>query len=81
MNQIEKVKKLAAEYDLQHNDKGESRLLRFKTLVDKHGVSLVAASTGLKESSVVQLCRVKNNSNHISELRLAKAEKILASVI
>jgi hypothetical protein len=80
MNQIEKVKKLSAEYDAQQNDKCESRLVRLKYLVDTHGVSLVAASAGLKESSVVQLSRVKGNAQHISERRLAKAESILASL-
>lgn len=72
---LDKIKNESAKYDKAHQKSQELLTPRFKELVDTHGVSCVAAATGLAESSVLVYYRSKVVP--ISEYNVIKAEKIL----
>lgn len=76
---LDKIKKLAAEYDsVKHkalNAERKELTPRFKALVTSHGVSSVSAATGLSEATVVQYCRCQVIP--VSKYAVEKAENIL----
>lgn len=73
---LEQMKNLSREYDEENQRKQENLTARFKALVDKHGVSIIAAATGLAESSVLVYSRGTKPSG-VSEYVVVKAETIL----
>ena len=72
---LEKIKEQSSQYDGEHKRKHTDLTPRFKALVRKHGVSYVAAATGLAESSVLVYSRCKVVP--VSEYNVTKAEAIL----
>lgn len=81
MTPLELVRQKSAEYDNQlkrQHSTSEQLSDRFKALVHKHGVSFVAAATGLRESTISQYARCK--SVPVSEAQVIKAEVVLNSL-
>lgn len=75
MKTLDVVKLKASEYDAARAAFQSELSERFKLLVKNHGVTFVAAATGLRESSVSQYQRCKVVP--ISEAQVLKAEEIL----
>jgi hypothetical protein len=75
MKTLDVVKLKASEYDESRAAFQSELSERFKSLVKNHGVTFVAAATGLRESSVSQYQRCKIVP--ISEAQVLKAEEIL----
>lgn len=73
---LQQIKDASKKYDDEHKANHKSDLTsRFKSLVDNHGVSAVAAAMGLNEASVLTYCRSKIVP--VNEYKVVKAEKIL----
>lgn len=72
---LQQIKDASKKYDDEHKANQSDLTTRFKTLVDNHGVSAVAAATGLAESTVLVYKRQKLAD--LSEYKVVKAEKIL----
>ena len=73
---LDNIKNLSRQYDEENQRNQENLTARFKSLVDKHGVSVVAAAAGLAESSVLVYSRGTKPSG-VSEYVVVKAETIL----
>lgn len=76
---LSEIKKLAAEYDEANKSKREDTLPRLFALIDQHGTSVVAAASGLAETSIHVYMRNKNQDSRAypSDYAVTKAEKIL----
>lgn len=74
MSRIDRIKKLAAEYE-DTNDTNA----RLKTLVEKYGIEEVVAASGLSVSSVVQYT-TRTNTHPVAWKTLIKAETILSQI-
>jgi len=72
---LAEIKEQNGVYDKEHKKAQALLTPRFKALVSKHGVSYVAAATGLAESSVLTYSRCKVVP--VSEYNVLKAETIL----
>jgi hypothetical protein len=78
---LSELKKMGVEYDSNQilpEPDSAAKTKRLKALVDKHGVSSVAAVLGLSESSILVYTRHKNSKyGCVSNYNVVKAEEIL----
>jgi len=72
---LDQIRELSRKYDEEHKVNQENLTIRFKALVEKHGVSHVAAATNLNEASVLTYGRSKVVP--VNEYKVIKAETIL----
>lgn len=77
MTKLELIRKAAREYDEAKASSIDSNNLRLINLVEKHGVEMVSAATGLKLSSIVQYT-TRATAPQVSELAITKAESVLS---
>lgn len=80
---IEKIKRLAAQYESKHQTNGQNTTARLNKLVDLHGIDAVAAATGLKPATVAVYHRQKPNTtlnSYPSSYVVAKAEYVLSQI-
>jgi hypothetical protein len=75
---LENVTELARQYDEKEEQRQPEIAKRFKDLVDKPGVQVVCAATGLTESTVVVYAYTK--TRRVSEHTLLKAEAVLSQI-
>ncbi len=81
---LTELKELGEQYDHERNGPkpcNTELTQRLKSLVEKHGVSVVAAVLGLSESSVLVYTRYKNAQyGCVSQDNVVKAETILKNL-